>query len=184
MRTQYNNNQYYQQSSSKGLVFKLIVGILVLVICAGISFYRRSLETVFNVDTVQMSENGSSIVVTFDRSEPWLKQVVDFANKNGAEITDLSFLKVDIEKLGKEVFRYSTKDKNNNRLLEIHTKDNDSPKLGDTLVIDISGVNAVCIKQNSGNYQLIARKNEETGSWERVNWFDSLMYEFENPWLF
>jgi hypothetical protein len=72
MRTQYNNNQYYQQSSSKGLVFKLIVGILVLVICAGISFYRRSLETVFNVDTVQMSENGSSIVVTVYRDSDYV----------------------------------------------------------------------------------------------------------------
>lgn len=183
MKAQTQYNQYYQSKPAGGLVFKLIVSLLVLIVCTGISFYNRALETVFKVKEVQI--NNSSITMSLEKSDPWLKQFVDFANKKGFEIKDLGFLNVDLDKLGNETFRYSTKEKKENRLIEIHKKENDSARLGDTITVNVDSSDvAVCIKQNNGNYELIVKRNEETGSWERMNWWDSFIYEFENPWMF
>lgn len=181
MRTQYNNNnQYYQSSSSKGTVFKLFVGILVLVICTCIAFFNKSKETVFKV--VDMEVNNSSIVLTLKQQDPWLKTI---GEKLNLEPDALSFIGVNLDELGTETFRYVSKEKNENKMIEIHSKENDATKLGEKLVVDIDSADGfICIKQNNGNYELVARKNEETGQWERTNWFDSLMHEFKNPWLF
>ena len=186
MRTRYNHNnnnngnQYYQTSSAKGTIFKLFVGILVLVVCTCIAFYRKSMETVFTVDDIQISD--TAIVLTLEQKDPWLKTIGKTLN---LEPNALDFLGINLDELGTETFRYVLKEKNENKMIEIHSKNDDTPKVEEKLTVDIDSTDGfICIKQNNGNYELVARKNETTGEWERTNWFDSLMHEFKNPWLF
>ena len=175
--------QYYQSKPRGGLVFKLFVSLLVLFICTGISIYSKSLETVFKVREVHI--NGSSIVMDVERQDPWMKQFVDFVNSKGGNITDLSLIKVDLNTLGKESYGYTSKEKKENRLVEIKTQNGDLIKLNETISVNIDSSDvAVCIKQNAGNYELIVKRNEETGNWERMNWWDSFVYELKNPWMF
>lgn len=186
MVTRYNNRYNKKsESPSTGLWVKLIVAIVLFVICIGIALYQNSVQVSFKVEEIHLAGDMSSITIDFERKTPWLKIIVDMAGEDNSDKKDLNIFGININELENKEFKYVIKEKDGLQLIEIHDRSTDDKVMKESIKINLGkDNNYICLKQNGGGYGLIARKNEATGNWERVNFIESFIFELKHPQLF